>query len=46
MDYWVAYTLGGNNVDLTFTYYAYTFPHTSGLSTQEVWATSRSSRCR
>ena len=38
MDYWLAYTLGGKNVDLTFTYYAYTFPHTTSVSTQEVWA--------
>ena len=38
MDYWVAYTLGGSNVDLTFTYYAYTFPHTFGPSTREVWS--------
>ncbi len=37
MDYWVAYTFGGKNVDLTFTYYAYTFPHTASVSTQEVW---------
>ena len=38
MDYWLAYTFGGKNVDLTLTYYAYTFPHTASVSTQEVWA--------
>ena len=38
IDYWLAYTLTGKDVDWTFTYYAYTFPHTSSLSTQEVWA--------
>lgn len=37
MDYWAAYTMGGSNVDLTFTYYAYTFPRVSGPSTKEVW---------
>jgi hypothetical protein len=37
-DYWLAYTLAGKAVDLTFTYYDYTFPHTASLSTQEVWA--------
>ena len=39
MDYWLAYTLPGRDVDWTLTYYDYTFPHTSGVSTQEVWAT-------
>ena len=38
IDYWLAYTLPGKSVDWTLTYYAYTFPHTSGVSTQEVWA--------
>ena len=38
IDYWAAYTLSGKDVDWTLTYYAYTFPHTSALSTQEVWA--------
>jgi hypothetical protein len=38
MDYWLAYTFGGKDVDLTLTYYAYTFPHTTSVSTQEVWA--------
>ncbi len=37
-DYWLAYTLAGKDVDLTLTYYDYTFPHTTSLSTQEVWA--------
>ena len=39
VDYCLAYTLSGRNLDWTLTYYAYTFPHTSGVSTQEVWAT-------
>jgi hypothetical protein len=38
MDYWLAYTLAGKDVDWTLTYYAYTFPHTTSASTQEVWA--------
>lgn len=38
IDYWLAYTLPGNDLDLTLTYYAYTFPHTSSVSTHEVWA--------
>jgi uncharacterized protein (TIGR02001 family) len=38
MDYWLAYTLAGKDVDWTLTYYAYTFPHTMSVSTQEVWA--------
>jgi hypothetical protein len=38
MDYWLAYTFAGKDIDWTFTYYAYTFPHTTSLSTQEVWA--------
>jgi hypothetical protein len=38
MDYWLAYTLAGKDVDWTLTYYAYTFPHTASGSTQEVWA--------
>ena len=38
IDYWLAYTLSGEDLDWTLTYYAYTFPHTSGVSTQEVWA--------
>jgi hypothetical protein len=38
MDYWLAYTSAGRDVDWTFTYYAYTFPHTASFSTQEVWA--------
>ncbi len=37
IDYWAAYTLSGKDVDWTLTYYDYTFPHTLGLSTQEVW---------
>ncbi len=37
MDYWLAYTVPGKDLDWTLTYYAYTFPHTSSLSTQEVW---------
>ena len=37
IDYWVAYTLAGSNVDWTVTWYDYTFPRTSGVSTQEVW---------
>ncbi len=38
VDYWLAYTVSGRDLDWTLTYYAYTFPHTSGVSTQEVWA--------
>ncbi len=38
IDYWLAYTFSGTEVDWTFTYYDYTFPHTASLSTQEVWA--------
>jgi len=38
IDYWAAYTVAGNTVDGTVTYYVYTFPHSSALSTQEVWA--------
>lgn len=38
IDYWLAYTLTGKDADWTLTYYAYTFPHTSSVSTQEVWA--------
>jgi hypothetical protein len=38
IDYWLAYTLSGRDLDWTLTYYAYTFPHTPGISTQEVWA--------
>ncbi len=38
IDYWLAYTLSGSDVDWTVTYYDYTFPHTASLSTQEVWA--------
>jgi len=38
IDYWAAYTLSGREVDWTVTYYAYTFPHTSAVSTEEVWA--------
>jgi hypothetical protein len=38
MDYWLAYTFAGKTVDWTFTYYAYTFPHTGSESTQEIWA--------
>jgi hypothetical protein len=38
MDYWLAYTFAGKDIDWTFTYYAYTFPHTASPSTQEVWA--------
>ncbi len=37
LDYWLAYTLSARNVDWTLTYYDYTFPHTSSLSTQEAW---------
>ena len=37
-DYWLAYTFAGKDADWTFTYYAYTFPHTTVASTQEVWA--------
>ena len=37
-DYWLAYTFAAKDVDLTLTYYDYTFPHTASLSTQEVWA--------
>src|SRR5664280_2928933 len=33
MDYWLAYTLPGRAVGWTLTYYDYTFPHTSGVST-------------
>jgi uncharacterized protein (TIGR02001 family) len=38
IDYWAAYTLEGNAVGFTLTYYDYTYPHSSSLSTQEVWA--------
>lgn len=38
MDYWLAYSFVGKDVDWTFTNYAYSFPHTTSLSTQEVWA--------
>jgi len=38
VDYWLAYTSAGRDVDWTVTYYAYTFPHTASLSTREVWA--------
>ena len=38
IDYWLAYTLAGKDVDWTLTYYAYTFPHTASVSTQEAWA--------
>jgi hypothetical protein len=40
MDYWLAYTKSGNGIDWTLTYYDYTFPHTTGASTQELWVTS------
>jgi hypothetical protein len=38
IDYWLAYTLTGRIADWTLTYYAYSYPHTTGVSTQEVWA--------
>ena len=38
IDYWLAYSFAGSDVDWTFTYYAYTFPHTASVSTEEVWA--------
>lgn len=38
IDYWLAYSVPGEDLDWTLTYYAYTFPHTPGVSTQEVWA--------
>ncbi len=38
IDYWLAYTLAGEDADWTLTWYEYTFPHTDGESTREVWA--------
>ena len=38
IDYWLAYTVAGKAVEFTLTYYDYTYPHSSNLSTQEVWA--------
>jgi uncharacterized protein (TIGR02001 family) len=38
IDYWAAYTAAGKAVDVTATYYSYTFPRGGGASTQEVWA--------
>lgn len=37
VDYWAAYTLAARTIDWTLTAYAYTFPHSSAASTQEIW---------